>query len=208
MKLFLNNLTIAAILVTALSGCASILTGSTQTITVNSNVSGAQVFMNDTLLGKTPLTVTVDRGLEGALTVKADGYQSYNFALNKKITTTFWVNILSGGLFGSSTDMSTGAMYEYEPGTFQATLAPMNASSLELDTFEKEAALRRFLLVNHEAVVRQLASGEGTHLETLYGALEIAQNQREPQRVSWNNIYRSSTTTREFADAFINSVKL
>ncbi len=84
-----------------LGGCATIISGTSQIMTVNANVDGAEVHLiteaGETLLGTTPLTTRVKRGQEGTLRVSAEGYRPYQTALNKKINSVFWVNILSGG---------------------------------------------------------------------------------------------------------------
>jgi hypothetical protein len=123
---------VAATLASLSTSCASIISGRTQLISVNSNVEGAQVLLNAVPIGKTPLTTQLKRGEEGTLRVMAPGYAPYTFALSMKINGVFWVNILVGGVFGSSTDDSTGAMYEYEPSTFFAALQPEHASASDL----------------------------------------------------------------------------
>lgn len=48
-----------------LAGCATIISGSTQLLTVNANVQGAEVYLNNQLLGTTPLSVNIKRGQVG-----------------------------------------------------------------------------------------------------------------------------------------------
>ncbi|MDQ7066826.1 MAG: hypothetical protein Q9M40_01825 [Sulfurimonas sp.] len=61
---------------------------------------------------QTPSIVTLDRGKDN-LTVKCkDG--SNQKLLSKKINPVFFVNILSGGAFGSTTDYASGAMWQYD----------------------------------------------------------------------------------------------
>lgn len=185
------------------SGCASIISGSKQQISVNSNINNAEVYLDGELLGKTPLTLKVKRGKEGPLVVKADGYEDYSFAINKSINSVFWVNILIGGTLGSSTDYSSGAMYEYEPSTFFADLTPQNASEEVALRHAKVATLRRFLLVNQETVVRQIAVGEGTHLEALLQALEVSEQERGDRIASWQRAYAEATDAVDFATRLI-----
>ena len=67
-----------------LGGCATILGGTSQLLTVNANVDGAEVYLNETLLGTTPLAATIKRGQTGVLRVTAEGYTPYQIALNNK----------------------------------------------------------------------------------------------------------------------------
>lgn len=190
------------------TGCASIISGSTQLISVNSSVSGADVYLGGQLLGKTPYSGEVERGAEGQLTVKAPGYQDFSFAINKSINSVFWLNIFTGGTLGSSTDYSTGAMYEYEPSTFFAELIPLNASAEESERLMKVAAMRRFLLMNSEPLVRQLAVGEGTYLESLFRGLEVADSDRESTLQSWRAVYAESTTAVDFSNRMLETMAL
>jgi hypothetical protein len=190
------------------NGCASILVGGKQTISVNANVEGAEVWIGDEMIGRTPFSAEIKRGKNGPLVVKADGYTPYNFALDKSVEGVFWLNIFIGGLLGSATDSSTGAMYEYEPGTFYAELVPKTASLQLQKNFARRAALRRLVLVNHEPLVRQMAVGEGTHLETIFRALQVQPEERQQQLERWKIAYRNSAATVDFASAVVNDAKI
>jgi hypothetical protein len=189
-----------------LYGCATILGGSNQLISVNSNVSGAQVFLNDVQLGVTPLSTSIKRGQEGVLRVQAPSYQPYQIALNKKITSLFWVNIFSGGVFGSTTDYATGAMYEYEPSTYMASLQPAEQTSAERRMWERREGLRAFVLLNNEALVEDLARGSGEHVEALFKLYQIESGQRAQAIGRWRNHYSEARTAAEFAQALVDDV--
>lgn len=107
--------------VAMVSGCASIMTGQTQQISVNSNVEGATVVLNGMEIGKTPFVGQIAKPKAGAgntLTLRKDGYKDVTIAVGTEIEPTFWVNILSGGPFGSTTDYAGGAMYKLGDGAF------------------------------------------------------------------------------------------
>lgn len=189
------------------SGCATILGGKTQTITVNSNVSGAEVLLNEAPLGKTPLTTSLKRGQSGVLRVQAAGYQPYQIAINKKISTLFWVNIFTGGVFGSSTDYSTGAMYEYEPATFMASLSPVGRSDAELSEWRRREGLRGFVLLNSDAIVSELALGRGESVDVLLRTFSVPEADRAGAIERWRQDYRSSTTAADFAARVITPLR-
>ena len=186
-------------IVVVLNGCATILGGTSQTVSVNSNVAGAQVTLNGAQLGVTPLTASIKRGQTGVISVTSAGYQPYQIALNKKISTLFWVNIFSGGAFGSSTDMSTGAMYEYEPSTFMVTLQRANSSSAELAEWRRKEGLRAFVLQNNEALVSDLAAGRGEYVDVLGKLLAVTPADRAEAIARWRAGYLASKTSAEFA---------
>ena len=98
-----------------LSGCSTILTDDSQT--VNVSTSNGQ-----------DATVNIDGqsfNVPGIATIKKDGAQTKilststegcvkSMALNREVEPTFFVNILTGGPLGSSTDYGTDSMWKYE----------------------------------------------------------------------------------------------
>jgi hypothetical protein len=155
------HLVLVCLLGLTVGGCATIISGTSQIMTVNANVDGAEVHLvteaGERLLGTTPLTTRVKRGQEGTLRVRAEGYRLYESALNKKINTVFFVNILSGGVFGSTTDYTSGAMFEYEPSTYMVSLQPVEQSNEERNDWQRREGLRGFVLLNNEACSRREA---------------------------------------------------
>jgi len=106
----------------SVSGCSSIVNGKAQTITINSNVSDAQVTLNGEIAGRTPFTGLVKRNSHAVVTVSKDGYVSKTVTLDTAIEPIFWGNVIIGGVVGSTTDAATGSMYKYAPGTIQIDL--------------------------------------------------------------------------------------
>jgi hypothetical protein len=189
------------------TGCATIISGTSQLMTVNANVDGAEVHLlteeGDRLLGTTPLTTRVKRGYEGTLRVTAEGYRPYESALNKKINSVFWVNILSGGVFGSTTDYTSGAMYEYEPSTYMVSLQPAGQSNEERSDWQRREQLRGFVLLNNDALVSDLAAGYGEYVDVLVHVLAVKQEDRAEAIERWRAGYAASKTAAEFAETFV-----
>lgn len=107
------------------TGCASIMSGQTQQISVNSNVEGATVIINGIEAGKTPFVGEIRKPKAGSgntITLRKDGYKDATIAVGTEIEPTFWVNLLSGGPFGSTTDYAGGAMYKLGDGAFQVPM--------------------------------------------------------------------------------------
>jgi hypothetical protein len=133
------------------------------------------------------------------LSVQSTGYQPYQIALNKKISTLFWVNIFSGGVTGSTTDALSGAMYEYEPSTFMVTLQRGSSSSEELAAWRRTEGLRAFVLLNNEALVSQLAAGSGEYVDVLAKLLSVTAADRADAIARWRAGYMASKTSADFA---------
>jgi hypothetical protein len=116
----------AAILALMLvGGCATIASGTTQVVTIDSNVPGADVAVNGMPVGRTPYTGPIKRGSTTTVSVTNGGYQPKTITLSTEVEPIFWGNIILGGFFGSTTDAGTGAMYKYAPATYQLALVPI-----------------------------------------------------------------------------------
>jgi uncharacterized protein YceK len=130
------SLLMIATAITTLSGCASIISGSTDNIVVSSTPIGADFTVTNRQgsavhHGITPQTVVVERGasyFEGQsyiLDFKKDGYIPKSFTLNHDDNPWVIGNLLFGGLIGLLiVDPSTGAMYDF-PENLSVNLDPM-----------------------------------------------------------------------------------
>ena len=108
------RLVIAILLTTCLSSCASMFNDKFQKINIATSNSKEIKGNIDGVPFSAPGIVAVERkGLDKILTVDGDACTKQTI-LNKSIETTFWVNLLSCGPFGSSTDYSTEKMWKYQ----------------------------------------------------------------------------------------------
>jgi hypothetical protein len=112
----------AAIVSIALSGCASIVNGQTQVLSVKSLVQGAEVSKADcTLLNNkgtwyvtTPGTVSVHRSFQDLhISCKKDGMDPGTVTVKSSTKAMAFGNILFGGVIGVGVDTGTGAAYDY-----------------------------------------------------------------------------------------------
>jgi len=103
----------AIALTVALSGCASILNDKTQAINVSSSTgSDIQGTVNG-MPFKAPGVVAVTRENKNKLFVtETEGCTKETIA-EKSVDPKFFINILSGGSFGSSTDYASDKMWKY-----------------------------------------------------------------------------------------------
>lgn len=99
--------------VVATSGCATILSGKTQKVNLTtSNGKSATVTMNGETHTAPGIVDIARKGVDA--TVNATGECQGQTLAAKTINPVFWVNILSGGAFGSTTDYSTDSMWQYQ----------------------------------------------------------------------------------------------
>jgi uncharacterized protein YceK len=109
----MKNISIAAAAL-VLSGCASIMTADEQSIKVTSSTNTPVEVTVDDKTTTTPGTVVVLRdGKDKVVKSSAPGCQNAT-PIKKEVTGAFWGNIVIGGLLGSTTDNSTGKMWDYQ----------------------------------------------------------------------------------------------
>jgi hypothetical protein len=138
----MKNAIIAGLLVTALSGCASIMDGSTQPLTITSAPEGATVSVTNRAgtkihNGVTPVTLTLNRGAGYfkpeiyTVSVKKDGFSEKQIVLTSSVSGWYFGNILFGGLIGMvGVDPSTGAMYTF-PESVSTTLEEQKVAGVK-----------------------------------------------------------------------------
>lgn len=132
MKKLITSGLIAASL--TMTGCASIISGSTQTLTFKSVPDEASISITNKAgekvhTGITPETVTLKRGTgyfkpaAYEVTFKKDGYQTKTVQVTGTVNGWYVANIIFGGLIGLLiVDPATGAMYTLNPSDVNAVL--------------------------------------------------------------------------------------
>ena len=103
-------LTLVAIV--SMTSCATIFTGTSESITFDSNVKGAKVLFDGVEVGKTPHTQKVKKSFNGIVTMKADGYETKTFELMKSFNAISILNL--GGIWGWAIDFATGAINKFD----------------------------------------------------------------------------------------------
>lgn len=106
------------------NSCATIVKGPTQKVTIDSNVPGADIYLNNKRIGQTPYTGPIPRGSDTTIVVSKPGYRNKTVTLNSSVEPIFFGNIICGGTTGSITDFATGSMYKYS-STIQIDLYPL-----------------------------------------------------------------------------------
>ena len=152
MKLFLTTACLAAAL--TMTGCASIFSGSTQTLTFKSVPDTANITITNKLgekihTGSTPATVTLKRGngyfkpAGYQVTFSKEGFQTKTVQVKATVNGWYIANIIFGGLIGFLiVDPATGAMYTLSPSDINTLL-----DATHLVTTKKEQQSLTVMLV-------------------------------------------------------------
>lgn len=158
--------------------CATIASGTSQTLTINSDPPGASVVFDGVEIGLTPLAPSIKRGNNRVLLIKKEGFQEEEIRLSTQFNTIFFGNILFGGLFGSTTDVATDAVVEYSPTSYFVTLKPTQSSQIEETIFSKERKIRNFVLLTYHHLTSDIFRGEGEYLSGLYAAIDVEEGEK------------------------------
>jgi len=121
-------ISVLAVLVLFLVGCATIMQGTKQNVGISSNPSGAKVTINGQTFGNTPLTVELSRKDNHIIKIELEGFLPYETTLTRKVSGWVAGNIIFGGLIGLAIDAITGGMYKLTPEQIQAELKKSDMS--------------------------------------------------------------------------------
>lgn len=179
-----------------LAGCATLISGTTQEVSFQSspedvivtvisrvrlNADYETVGWRETtsrILGKTPLTVQLDKAEDQLVRFSKVGYTPLTMPLTTGTDGYFWGNILTGGFFGSTTDNISGAMIEYEPSQYLVTLVPGTGSPIEnANVAGPRDKAREFIVHRYSNLMADLSNGKGEDWITLLRLLHIEPEQ-------------------------------
>ena len=112
------------LLVPYLSGCATIVRGSSQKVQMTSDPPNARVVVNEQDRGETPTTLNLDAGKNYQVRFEKDGYSSETLNLNKDFTIGWPIvgNVFSWGIIGIVVDVANGSAYKLKPEQLEAAL--------------------------------------------------------------------------------------
>jgi hypothetical protein len=144
-----------------LAGCASIISGTSQAVTIDSNVAGATVAIEGNVVGQTPFSGKIPRKRESVALVSKPGYAAQPVVLSTSFNP---VAILSIFWDYSTTDCLTGACWEYAPNTYYVNLRPATSS---IEQFRRDSELKAFAMTYYSAIKSELATGQGAKVEAV-----------------------------------------
>ncbi|MDF1838181.1 MAG: hypothetical protein P1V35_09955 [Planctomycetota bacterium] len=125
----LQSLTLALLLTLFFSSCATITRGSTDSVIVRTQPSGAQVTLSNGMTGTSPASFELPRKHTVVVNICKPGFQPVEVTLNPVMTgeggTHMAGNLLAGGLIGAAVDAGSGAIYDLTPNPLEVTLVPI-----------------------------------------------------------------------------------
>ena len=113
----------------ALSACASIMHGTSQSIGISSSPTGAKVTV-DNQTAVTPYVASLSRKDNHIVHIAMDGYAPADLTLTRGVSGWVWGNVVFGGLIGLAVDAITGGLYNLTPDQLSTTLATSAKTSV------------------------------------------------------------------------------
>jgi hypothetical protein len=151
---------LAALVAVVLSGCASVFSGTSQAISIDSNIQGASIAIDGNVIGVTPFAGKVPRRKDSIAIISKAGYASQPVALSTTFNPLAIVSILCWDL--GTTDCLTGACWEYAPASYYVNLRPAGSS---LNEFQRDTQLKAFAMTYHGDLQTELAAGTGAKID-------------------------------------------
>lgn len=145
-----------------LASCATIISGTSQAVTIDSNVAGATVVIDGSSVGTTPFSGKVRRRRETIGMVRKEGYVAQSFTMSSSYNP---VALLSIFWDYSTTDFLTGAVWEYSPSQYYIELVPQEGNA---SLFRERTTLKAVAMTFHSDLLVELAAGEGQLLSMIH----------------------------------------
>ncbi|MDR2653343.1 MAG: PEGA domain-containing protein [Prevotellaceae bacterium] len=124
-----------------LTSCASIISGTHQSVLISSSPSDATIYDNGLQIGKTPISARLERKRDHAISIKLDGYEPYQILIKREFNEWYLGNILFGGIIGLVIDPITGALYKLTPKQINVELNTATA----VQYYKKEGDMHIFI---------------------------------------------------------------
>lgn len=156
-----------------LNGCATLFTGTTDTLKFDANVPGVRLTVDGQYRGELPLTLTMSRNFMNGEQFKAKfekaGYETQEFQLKREFNYVAILDVTSIPTSGGI-DLLTGSLMKFSPTEYHVQMLQTGKSASSVD-FERSKSLYRYALMNYHNVQRDISRGGGEYLASFASAL-------------------------------------
>jgi len=163
-----------------MSGCATIIDGSTTKMNITSNVDDVKILLNGGEIGRTPFFGEVPKPESSTTQIvfKKKGYETTTITVGRTIVPITFVSIIFWDL--GTTDFLTGNAFTYSRNSIFVELEPKELSMHKKKIYDKQANMRKFILQNYEEVFVQVVAGEGEYFNYITDSIGVDQLMNEP----------------------------
>lgn len=116
-------LVMLALAAESLGGCATIVHGGKQDVTLGSVPPGASVKVTGREPVTTPAQIELKRNQDHRLVFEKDGFPAREIVLASMMSWWIMGNLILGGILGIVIDLSTGSGYKLEPGSVEMDMS-------------------------------------------------------------------------------------
>lgn len=113
-----------------LSGCATVINGTSQTVTFDTDPTGAMVELATGLSCVTPCKYSLKRKDDNRVEISKEGYKTEVVYIQSRTGGAAFGNILAGGIIGGVVDGSNGASNHLYPDPVYVRLVPEGSEEL------------------------------------------------------------------------------
>lgn len=108
-----------ALAMTLFSGCATVIKGTDESITVNSLEEGTTLYVNGAARGKNSAFVNLEKGEKYTITARKDGCEPATMQTGESFDPTTLLGIfIDWGIITIPVDLISGAAWEISPTTY------------------------------------------------------------------------------------------
>lgn len=111
-----------------LSGCATVLNGTSQPVAFQSDPTGAGIELITGLTCTTPCEYSMKRGDDSRVTFTKPGYEPVTVYIQSRTGGSVAGNILAGGIIGGVVDASNGAANHLYPDPVSVRMVPTGSA--------------------------------------------------------------------------------
>ncbi|NAW50161.1 PEGA domain-containing protein [Elizabethkingia argentiflava] len=117
----ISTIFIMSVLTFSVTSCATIFTGTTDSLTVTTKPEGAKVYDRGVEKCTTPCSFKVSRSLtDRSVEIKKEGYETKAIGLDRKFNPVSIINLF--GLIGWAVDAATGSLMKYDTKGYNVEL--------------------------------------------------------------------------------------
>jgi hypothetical protein len=120
-KTFCCMVTLAGI--AAAAGCGAMFNGGPATVHFTSTPDGADVWVNGSPRGKTPIILELAKNQNHTVLFKKEGYGDFAATINRKVSAGYVILDVLGGILPVVIDAATGSWYSLNANTLHGALA-------------------------------------------------------------------------------------
>lgn len=126
----------------SLSACGALFNGGPEDVAVSTNPAGAEIWIDGTNRGITPATLQLAKNKDHTITLRRAGYQEQTVTISRRLSSTYLILDILGGLVPVIVDAATGSWYVLDTDTVDVTLAPAGGGMSGQLTPEQLGAVR------------------------------------------------------------------